>query len=118
MAAGNGRKPAETPAEADTKRVVMKREDALVIPEGCDPKKVEEAAKILGHPRKTPKTVWWEVGEFEGGTKEKAIEAHAGKPGTADAKPGAYKAPTVRAWAGGLLYEKPPEPLVERKALA
>lgn len=60
---------------------------------------------------------WTVLGEFEGASKDKAIEAYAGKPGTPDAKPGAYKAPTASAFAGGALYEAPPQPLVTKTAL-
>lgn len=108
-----------------TQRVVLKRERVLVIPfDGNDEAdiaaRVEAAAKALG-PRQGPKPIdaWVVVGEFEadGLTKDGAIEMHAGKPGTPDAKQGAYKAPTTSAWAGGALYEAPPAPLVQRKAL-
>jgi hypothetical protein len=108
-----------------TRRVVLKRERTLVLPEGV---RVEELVaakdekaimKLLGKPiGKDPYTeAWTVVAVKEGASKTNAIEAHAGKPGTPDALPGTYKAPTVSAWSGGEVYEAPPEPLVERKAL-
>lgn len=125
MAEDTGRRRATTPAadeeRADTKRLVLKREHVLVLPDGLDNGVVKAAQEVI---RKADKsagsglatTAWVEVGEFAG-SKTTAIEAHAGKANTPDAKPGAYKAPSVSAMRGGLLYEKPPEPKVERKAL-
>lgn len=111
------RKPAAAPAEdRTTKRMVLARAEAIIIPEGIDPEKLKEALRLIGG-RSVPKTVWWEVGEFEGSSKQNALEAYAGKPNTPEAKPGAYKAPGASAWAGGRLYEKPPEPKVEVRDL-
>jgi hypothetical protein len=131
MGEDTGRRRETTPAAEDerapTKRVVLKRERVLVLPEGVslndlDPKVSEAVRKLLklGGGKANSEVhveAWVVVGEFEGASKNAAIEAHAGKPNTPDAKPGAYKAPGASAWAGGLLYEKPPEPKVERKAL-
>lgn len=118
---------------ADTKRVVLKRERVIVLPDTVPENGKIDLAKLaeaLGMSQAEAKrlattaasgfgsgTAWVVVGEFAGASKNAAIEAHAGKPGTPDAKPGAYKAPSVSAFAGGLLYERPPEPKVERKAL-
>lgn len=115
----------EEPREP-TRRVVLRRERVLVIPESVTDEVLREALKgvKLGAEKRletaikeTPVEAWLVVGEFEGAGKEDAIEAHAGTPGTPDAIPGAYKAPTVRAFAGGALYEAPPKPLVQRRAL-
>jgi hypothetical protein len=106
-----------------TQRVVLRRERVLVLPEGLTGEAFEKTkgdiAKAVGvrAGALNPVEGWIVVGVFEGGTKDKAIERHAGKPGTPDAKPGAYKAPTASAWAGGLIYEAPPAPLVQKRAL-
>lgn len=126
--------PAQQPEEdKPTKRVVLRRERAILLPETMTEDALarlasgdgaKQLAKLLGLPEssKVPTAcigveAWTVVGEFEGKSKTQAIEAHAGKPNTPDAKPGAYKAPTSAAFAGGALYEAPPQPLVERKAL-
>ena len=118
-------KPAKaTPAPAEdkqpTKRVILRRERAIIMPEGLT---AEQVAAVLGAVSdtkhiKSPKTeiAWVVVGEQEG-TQREAIEAHAGKPGTPDALPGDYKAPPARGWAGGERYVRPPAPKIEREAL-
>jgi hypothetical protein len=109
-----------------TKRTVLRRERVLVLPEGIDDAALAEVVKAIPKlPEKKladalkakPVEAWVVIGEFEGTDKEDAIEAHAGKKNTPDAKPGAYKAPPASGWSGGLLYERPPEPKVEVKAL-
>lgn len=108
-----------------TQRVVLRRERVLALPDGV---RIEELVaakderammKLLGlRVGDDPYgEAWVPVGEFEGASMTKAIEAYAGKPGTPDAIPGAYKAPTVSAWAGGEEYVKPPAPKVERRPL-
>lgn len=117
---------AEEAAErGPTMRVVVQREDVLVLPEGVSAEQVQEAAVALGlaGTQKKPKTVkpaeaWVVVGEFVGAAKDAAIEAYAGKAGTDTARIGAWKAPTVRAWAGGVKHTAPPKPLVEKEAIA
>jgi hypothetical protein len=103
--------------------VVLRRTKALVVPDDVSDEQLKAAQGAL---RKAPAgefdgalvETWMVVGEdVPGSSKTKAIEQVAGKPGTFDARPGAYKAPGVSAWAGGALYERPPEPLIERKAL-
>lgn len=112
------------PAErVDTKRIVLRRERVIVLPEALTGEAFEKTkadiAKAVGLRAGSLKPVvaWVAVGEFEGANMTRAIEAHAGKPGTPDAIPGTYKAPSVRAWAGGEEYVMPPSPKVERKAL-
>lgn len=108
-----------------TRRMVLRRERVLVLPEGVRVEELvgatneRELMKLLGLKVGTDPyaEAWIVVGEFEGSGKTQAIEAHAGKAGTPDAKPGVYKAPGVSAWRGGEVYEKPPEPKVERTAL-
>lgn len=105
-----------------TQRVVLKRVTVLVLPEGVEVtvERMKGIANSLGLKPATRFDVgeaWTVVGEYEGASKTHAIEAHAGKPGTADAKPGAYKAPSKSSWAGGELYVKPDQPKVERQAL-
>lgn len=110
----------------DTQRIVLKRERVIVIPDGVSEERLAEVlAGFDFGPEKgikkalstAPGDAWVVVGEFTGASKTRAIEVHAGKPGTFDAKPGAYKAPTKTAWSGGEEYDKPPKPKVERKPL-
>lgn len=110
-----------------TERVILKRERVLVLPDGVDVSALtsgEGAAKLaqaLGlKSGKVPTAsvgvdAWVVVGEFVGDSPRKAIEAHAGKPGTPEAKPGVYKAPTASGWKGGRQYEKPELPKVEAR---
>jgi hypothetical protein len=108
------------PERADTRRLVLRREVCIVVPEGVGSVDEDKLREALGLPKKAKvvtSPAWLVVGEFVGDNMTKAIEAHAGKPGTPDAIPGVYKAPSCRAWAGGEEYVKPPEPKVERKAL-
>jgi hypothetical protein len=104
---------------AKTRRVVLKRERVLVVPEGVtvDPVKLAAALGIPKTPKLVASDAWVVVGEFEGATMESAIEKHAGKAGTPDAKLGTFKAPTARSFKGGVVYKAPPKPLVERTAL-
>lgn len=110
--------PATPPEDREpTQRVVIRKETVIVLPEDITPEKVAAAAKALGIKSGATAEAWCVVGEFAGASKEDAIEAHAGKPGTPDAIPGTYKAPTVRAFAGGARYKAPPKPLVERELI-
>jgi hypothetical protein len=111
---------------ADTQRVVLRRERVIVLPDSVDAARLAQLldADDYGQEKaikraltSLPVDAWIVVGEFTGSSKERAIETHAGKAGTFDAIPGAYKAPTKTAWSGGLVYEKPPKPKVERAAL-
>lgn len=108
-----------------TRRVVLRRERVLVLPEGV---RVEELVaakderammKLLGHKVGSDPygEAWVEVGEFAGHSKTHAIEAYAGKPNTPDAKQGVYRAPSMSSWQGGLVYDAPPQPLVQRREL-
>lgn len=116
-----------------TRRTVLKRERVLVLPEDTEAAEAVVALIVAAKAGKTPaaETVakakkavippvaeaWIVVGEFEGSSKQNAIEAYAGKPNTPEAKPGAYKAPGATAWAGGRHYERPPAPKVEARDL-
>lgn len=127
MAEGQTRgRAADTDEERKpTRRVVLRQERALVLPEGVRVEELvaasneRELMKLLGLKVGTdPYSVAWiVVGEFEGQTKDKAIEAYAGKPGTPDAKVGTFKAPGAAAWAGGARYKAPPKPLVEKETI-
>lgn len=112
-------KPAEKPSEdaKPTRRVVLRRMQVVELPSDSGGRTWEEIGAAVAKMLKGGKGVteaWHVCGEFEG-SKSGAIEAFAGKPGTADAKPGLYRAPSVTAWKGGEDYVKPPEPLIERK---
>lgn len=118
-AAGKG-KQQQPPADderAPTRRVILKREQVIVLPEGIDPAKVAEAGKALGIKQGATVDAWLVVAEKEGASKREAIEAHAGKAGTPDAIPGDYKAPPLSGFSGGERYVRPDKPKVERQAL-
>jgi hypothetical protein len=103
-----------------TMRLVLQRRQVLVLPDGVDAEKIAAAAKALGvrvNGSGVDTSAWLPVGEFQGVSQTKAIEAYAGKPGSPDAKVGAFKAVPTSSWRGGELYEAPPAPLVERRAL-
>jgi hypothetical protein len=106
--------PPDTPTP--TKRVVLKREKVVVLAVNTDgtEDKAKEAIKLLGGKLTD---AWVVVAEVEGASKEHAIEAHAGKPNTAEAKTGIFKAPTASAWSGGRRYAAPPKPLVQAEAI-
>ena len=114
----NGNGSTEEQAERKpTERVVLKQEAVLLV-SGLDPEKVDEAIKLLGvKVRKGQPRIqfgWVEVARHLAPTKLAAIEAHAGKAGTADALQGVFRAPTVTAWKDAEVYTAPPAPLVER----
>lgn len=116
---GKGAKPAEDEERVPTKRTILKRERVLVLPEDviADPEKVAAILKAVSETKhiKSPQTTpaWVVMGEEEGESKRKAIEAFAGVAGTPEAKPGAWKAPTSSAWSDGRVHERPPEPKIE-----
>lgn len=112
-------KAPETPDAKPTKRVVLKRENAIVLPEGT----TVESLKELDEPKLRKLLAAglnevWTVAAVTEGSLRQAIEAHAGKSGTPDAKPGDYKAPPLRGFLGGETLIRPPEPKVERQSLA
>lgn len=123
MAEGKARgRAAETDEERKpTRRVVLRLVRGFELPAGMEvtPEQQKEVAKALGLKVTEVPFVeaWAVVGEYEGQTKDNAIEAYAGKPGTPDAKVGDYKAPGAAAWAGGARYKAPPKPLVEKEAI-
>lgn len=47
------------------------------------------------------------------GPKKKAVEAYAGKFDDPDARPGDYRAPTLRSWKGGVRIVLPDRPRAE-----
>jgi hypothetical protein len=118
--------PADPPADerGATKRVVVKRERVLVLPEGVtvealggkDAEGIRRVLGIKGGRAHADAHVeaWVVCGEFEG-DKRDAIKAFAGEPGSPDAKPGTYRAPSASAWRGGRHYERPERPKVEAK---
>lgn len=115
----------ESVAEAKpTRRVVVKRESVIVLPDVLEDDDLQTLLKTLAAFRtvKAAKVkpavieAWVLVGEGEG-SKTQAIESFAGAPGTPDAKVGAYRAPSLSAWGGGVMYDAPPLPLVQRRAL-
>lgn len=119
MASSNGTNGKE---RAETRRVVLERARVIVLPAGVTDVDAKKLAEALGVPAKTKivtsTEAWLVAGEFGGASKEKAIEAYAGKAGTPDAKVGAFRAVPVSAWKDGVRHEAPPRPLVEKKALA
>lgn len=114
----------QTPPEerVPTQRVVLRREKVLVVPEGVVADVVKAAQEVI---RKADKSAgsgvateaWLVVGEFVGASKEDAIEAHTGPAGAPDTKVGTFKAPTVKAFAGGMRMVAPPKPLVQKEAI-
>lgn len=116
MAKGNG-----TAEDRVTERVVLRRASVLVIPEGVDPEKLGEAIRLLmpargrSKPEDAASDAWIECGTFEGASKRHSIEKFAGKAGTADAKTGVFKAPSLTSWKGSLEHVAPPKPLVQAR---
>lgn len=114
-----GDKAASEEREA-TQRVVFRRERVIVLPDGVekvDPAKLAEALGVSKSTKiVTADEAWIEVARAEG-SQQQAIEAHAGKPNTPDAKPGAYRTTPARSFKGGRVYTKPPEPKVEAEEL-
>jgi hypothetical protein len=119
--AGKGKGSTPPPADEErtlTRRTILKRERVVVLPEDVTALDVKALREALG----TKATIsegeaWVVVGEYIGASKREAIEAHAGKPGTPDAKPGDYKAPPVSGFSGGERYVRPDKPKVERETL-
>lgn len=111
-AAATGGSEPKTP----TQRMVLRGERVIVLPESVTDAMVTEALKTLKG-KASVEDAWVPVGVHVGDTKDQAIEAHAGRPGTPDAAPGVYKAPTVKAWAGGLRLVAPPRPLIEKETI-
>lgn len=118
----------ETPAEKkETRRVVLKREQVLVLAPGVTLEQIAKCADekalrrlLVSRAESPPRFVmeaWVWIGEFSGAAKDDAIRSYAGEPGTPDAKVGDYKAPGVTAWKGGLRFVAPPKPLVQAEAI-
>lgn len=105
--------------EGATRRIVMQRVRAIVLPVGS-PELVAELVEGLTRVATVPKDeievceAFVERGVFTG-SKLQAITAYAGEAGTPDAKPGTYFAPTETAWRGDVTYVRPERPKVERK---
>lgn len=121
MAAGKAASKPPEPTEQPTERVVLRQEKVFVIsnlsltPE--EEKKLATALKDCGIKDTTAHMAWIECGVHPGSSKEQSIEAYAGKPGTADAKPGTFKAVPVKSFAGGKRHRVPEKPLVESEAI-
>lgn len=111
---------AEEAERKPTERVILQRTLALVVPEKATDEQVRAAVEALGgrpRPRSGVSGVveaWVEVSRVTAVSKTAAIEAHAGKPGTPDAKLGVFRAPSVTSWKGAVAHEAPPAPLVQR----
>lgn len=112
--------------EADrkpTERVVLQRVVAMRIPDGATEEQVQAAMDALYPKAKATERAgavgeaWRHVKTVTAPTKSAAIEAHAGKAGTADALVGVFRAPSVTAWKGGVVYSAPPQPLIERSVI-
>jgi hypothetical protein len=122
---GNGT-ASEAAAERETgERVILRRERVIVLPDDVvagdvDATKLREALGLKSAKVATAdvgREAWVEVARVTAKDKRSAIRQHAGEPNTPDAKHGAYRAPTVSSWAGGMEYERPPQPKVEAKPL-
>lgn len=103
-----------------TRRLVLKREQVIVLPEGvelADEKKLAEALGLKSARGLVTREAWTTIAEFEGGSMEQAILSYTGPAGEPDSKVGVFKAPTVRSWAGGLELVAPPKPLVQKRAI-
>lgn len=110
---------ADTQQSVPTRRVILKRETAIVLPEGTTVaglKELDEPAlrKLLSGALKEA----WVVVAVKEGNQRAAIEAHAGKSGTPDALPGDYKAPPLRGFLGGEKLVRPDKPKIERETLS
>lgn len=124
-----GKEAAETEEQAAERkpgeRVVLKMDRVIVVPEGVDPEKLAEVVKLLFPAerrwQKTPEAAlteaWVVVAKIEAPSKQKAIEAYAGKAGTPDAKQGVFRAPSLMAWKDGIELKAPPAPLVQRTSV-
>jgi hypothetical protein len=112
---------AEEAERLPTKRMILKRERVIVLPEEIDAAHAEPLLKVVketvGKSSAARISEAWIVVDEAEGTVRSAIEAHAGEPGTPDARPGDYKAPPARGWMGGERYVRPPKPKVERLPL-
>jgi hypothetical protein len=108
---------------APTERVVLKQERVIVLPFDVAPEQL--AAAVEAAYPKASRAVreaavadgWLEVSRQTAASKVAAIEAYAGKPGTADAKLGIFRAPTVTSWKDAVVHSAPPLPLIERQVI-
>lgn len=113
---GEGKKVERVP----TKRKILKRERVIVLPETLDGDALDTTLKAVAKEigmrigSLKPTDAWVVVAENEALSETLAIEAHAGKPNTPDAKPGIWKAVSTRSWKGAVFYQVPPEPLVQK----
>jgi len=116
---GKGKQPpAPEDERAPTRRTILKRERVIVLPDDVTSVDVKAVREALGSKGTITETeAWVVVGEYTGDSKRAAIEAHAGKAGTPDAKPGDYKAPPTNGFSGGERYVRPEKPKVERETL-
>jgi hypothetical protein len=98
----------------------MRAARVIVIPEQIEAEQLAAAVEVLYPKGKRPEReaavvdAWLEVARVTAPTKVAAIEAHAGKPGTPDARLGVFRAPTLTSWKDAQVYNAPPLPLVER----
>jgi hypothetical protein len=110
-------KVTEKTAAADTQRIVLKRERAIVLPEDIDEAALLEALKQAKIKAMAARDVWVPVGRFKGATMRKAIRQHTGEPNQPDTKVGTWKAISLTNWRGGEVMVAPPKPLVVAKPL-
>lgn len=118
---GKGKTPPDE-ERVPTRRTILKRERAIVLPDTLTEEQVATVRKAVSDTKyvKSPQTaaVWMVMGEREGSSKREAIEAFAGKAGTPEALPGDWKAPPASGFSGGRRYEKPSQPKIEGFDLA
>jgi hypothetical protein len=107
--------------ERTTERVILERVRAIVLPDDVTEEMIVKALEALTVGKRRRGTfrddAWIEVARHTAGTKKAAIRIYAGAPGTADAKVGEWRAPTVTAWKDGVRHTAPPKPLIEAEEI-
>jgi hypothetical protein len=121
MAAENGAEDRTTELDRTTERVILERTRAIVLSDDVTEDVIVKAIEVLNGTKRRRATMrddaWIEVARHVAGSKKAAIRIYAGAPGTADAKVGEWRAPTVTAWKDGVRHVAPPKPLIEAEAV-
>lgn len=134
---GSGNRRAAAQAKDDsheTQRMVLRGLPAILVPHGVSNDVLKKVQGLLRDPAVLAAVVeqgegnaddvglfvplaFTVEGEPQTGSKDRCIEAVAGKAGTPDARPGTYRAPSMSAMRGGKRYTRPPRPKVEAETL-